>query len=454
MSSFLRMSEALPLLTRWRRPGREAELLLKQSVTRQWNLANGVFQTADGRERGGAVRVVLQDGRGSLVTTTAPVADGLPALLEQAALLAGQAAPDPHHTLPPAPPQSAGGSSFTTHQGPPPELPGAETVQSLLNRLMDRGRRLAPDGIRFLRAWIRQGEVVTELANTRGFTGHHRSGLFILGLLLADAGGGTEPLLHEEPFTAGEDPDTDRFLEAALARAAGLFGPMASSPAATGTLVLAPEAAAPLLLALASRFVPTLRRTNEDRPLPVGTRVASGGITLVDDGLHPRGLRSAPFDGEGTVSGTTVLVRDGIFQTLVHDRRSASRAGIRSTGNAVRDSYRECPAPGLTTLVLRAQPDLGEDDLLSDTRRGFFAVKASPPDPDRLEAGLLSVRLRGQLIRDGRLHTPAAPVRLQLPLDDLLPRLAAAAGRPKLIALDGCVETPLVRVDGVQLEPC
>jgi len=452
MSRVFGMNEALPLLTRWRCSGREAELLLKQSVTRQWSLADGVFQTADGRERGGAVRVVLQDGRGSLVTTAVPSADGLPSLLEQAALLAGQAAPDPHQTLAPEPPQSVDSSSFTTFQGPPPELPGAGTVQNLLNRLMDQGRRLAPNGIRFLRVWIRQGEVVTELSNTRGFTGHHRSGLLSLGLLLADPGGGTEPLLHEEPFTAGVDPDTNRFLETALARAGGLFGPVASSPVSTGTLVLTPEAAAPLLLALASRFVPAPHRANEDRLPPIGTRVAASGITLVDDGRHPRGLRSAPFDGEGTVSGTTVLVRDGILQSMVHDRRSASRAGTPSTGNAVRDSYREWPAPGLTTLVLRAHPDLGEDDLLGDTRRGFFAVEASPPDPDRLETGLLSVRLRGRLIRNGRLHTPAAPVRLQLPLDDLLPRLAAAAGQAKLIALDGCVETPLVRLDGVRLE--
>jgi len=452
MSRVFGMNEALPLLTRWRRSGREAELLLKQSVTRLWSLANGVFQTADGRERGGAVRVVLQDGRGSLVTITAPRADGLPSLLEQAAFLAWQAAPDPHLTLAPAPPQSVDSSSVTTFQGPPPELPGAETVQDLLNLLMDQGRRLAPNGIGFLRACIRQGEVVTELANTRGFTGRHRSGLLSLGLLLADAGGGTEPLLHEEQFTAGEDPDTNRFLETALARTGGLFGPVVSCPASTGTLVLTPEAAAPLLLALASCFVPTPRRTNEDRLPPIGSRVAANGITLVDDGLHPRGLRSAPFDGEGTVSGTTVLVRDGIFQTMVHDRRSASRSGTSSTGNAVRDSYRQWPAPGLTTLVLRPQPDLGEDNLLSDTRRGFFAVEASPPDPDRLEAGLLSVRLRGRLIRNGRLHTPAAPVRLQLPIDDLLPRIVAAAGRPKLIALDGCVETPLVRLDGVRLE--
>lgn len=452
MSSFLRMDEALPLLTRWRRSGREAELLLKQSVTRQWSLANGVFQTADGRECGGAVRVVLQDGRGSLVTTTAPRADGLPALLEQAASLAGQAAPDPHQTLPPAPPETDDGSSFTTHQGPPPELPGADTVRNRLSRLLDRGRRLAPSGIRFLRVWIRQGDVVTELANTRGFVGHHRSELFSLGVLLADAGGGTEPLTHEEPFTAAEDPDTDRFLEAALVRAAGLFGPVTSSPASAGPLVLTPEAAAPLLLALGSRFVPPPHGGGQTSFPPAGTPVAQSGITLVDDGRHPRGLRSAPFDGEGTVAGTTVLVRDGLFQTMVHDRRSASMHGTRSTGNAVRDSYREWPAPGLTTLVLRPQPYLDEDNLLSDTGLGFFAVEASSPDPDRLEAGLLSVSLRGRLIRDGRLHTPTAPLRLRIPLDDLLPRIVATAGRPKLIALDGCVETPLVRLDGVRLE--
>ncbi len=182
--------------------------------------------------------------------------------------------------------------------------------------------------------------------------------------------------------------------------------------------------------------------------------MAPAGITLADDGRHPGGPRSAPFDGEGTATDTTVLVRDGILQSLVHDRRSASRSGTRSTGNAVRDSYRQGPAPGLTTLVLHPRPDLTEDDLLGDISRGLYAVVAAPPDPDRLEAGIFSIRFRGRLINRGRLLSPTGPVAFRLPLDDLLPRLRAAAGRPRLIALDGGVETPLLRLDGVRLDSC
>lgn len=454
MNTFMRMDDVMPLLRRQPTSGQGVELFLKQTVNRQWSLAGGQFQTEDGREQGGAIRVVLPDGRSSLVTITRPCPAQLPLYLDQAVEQAGHAAPDPHLILAGPPQERSGDPPFCTYQGPPPVLGEAAETQNLLVRVLETGNRLAGTGARFRRAWINQGELVTELANTSGFVGHQRSGWFSLGLLLAGESGETEPLIHEQLFTCGQEPDTDRFIEDALTRATGLFGALAGTGKEPQSLVLTPEAAAPMLLALGSRFVASPCGSTPTKTPAPGTRVARDEICLLDDGRHPGGLRSGPFDGEGTETRTTILVRDGIFQTMVHDCRTASRFGTVSTGNGVRDSYRQWPAPGLTTLVLRTRPGRSREDLLGTIPSGYYAVDAAPPDPDRLEAGLLSIRLRGRLIRHGRLHSPASPVRLRVPLDRLLPLLAGTAGRPKLVALDGCVESPLVRLDDVKLESC
>jgi predicted Zn-dependent protease len=442
----LSMADALPLLGKWRQTDGGAELLLKQSLTRHWSLERGVLQTSKGRERGAAVRVVLADGRSSLVAAAVPTINGLRRDLGQALLLARDSAPDPHLTLPGAvpgqdqlPPRPAGPS--------PAGRSASDTAKDILQRLQQSGSPAA----RILKCWVTMGDVVTELANTAGAIGYHRMELTSLGVLLA--GNHSEPLGHQELFPGIVTPDPQRFLEAALTRAAGVFGPPARAPGSRSVLVLTPEAAAPLLAAIGSRFVPLPDHPADVPPFAEpGVRVAQPGITLVDDGLHPGGLRNAAFDGEGTPARTTVLVRDGVMESLVHDRRSASRAGTSSTGNAIRDSYRQWPVPGLTTLVLRPLSGLVEDDLTSDVSRGLCAIDAAPPDPDRLAAGLFSIRLRGRLIHNGRLRSPAGPVRFQLPLAELLPRLRAAAGQPRTVVLDGCVESPMIRLDGVLLE--
>ncbi len=236
--SALTMTDALPLLDHWPKAGGAAELLLKQSRSRLWSMAGGIMDTARGRERGSAVRVVLPDGRCSLVTAASPSFARLTRDLDRARLLAELTAPDPHLTLPgPAP--DAGLQPLPATGGSPAELFGEDAARALLDRLLEPDTRCA----RVVKAWVRQAEVGTELVNSTGFTGSHRGILTSLGVLLD--GGGEEPLVHEELLTAGAVPAPDRFLETARSRAAGIFGARGTPPGPTGSLVLTPEAAGP-----------------------------------------------------------------------------------------------------------------------------------------------------------------------------------------------------------------
>lgn len=57
-------------------------------------------------------------------------------------------------------------------------------------------------------------------------------------------------------------------------------------------------------------------------------------IDLWDDATDPRSL-GRPYDAEGTPKRRVDLVRGGITVGLVHDRRSASLAGVESTGSSI-----------------------------------------------------------------------------------------------------------------------
>ena len=80
----------------------------------------------------------------------------------------------------------------------------------------------------------------------------------------------------------------------------------------------------------------------------VGEQVAAAQVRLVDDGLHPDGMASAPFDDEGVPHELTPLIEEGVLRGFLHNSYTARRegGGARSTGNASRGSYRAAPGRG------------------------------------------------------------------------------------------------------------
>ena len=65
-----------------------------------------------------------------------------------------------------------------------------------------------------------------------------------------------------------------------------------------------------------------------------GEEIASGCVTLVDDPLMPWGPSSRPFDREGAATYTKNVIEGGVLKTLLHNRKTAKKAGVKTTGNA------------------------------------------------------------------------------------------------------------------------
>ena len=82
----------------------------------------------------------------------------------------------------------------------------------------------------------------------------------------------------------------------------------------------------------------------------LGEAVGSAALTLADDGADPAGSQLGPFDGEGTPTGSTTLIRAGELSAYLHDSYTARREGgdVRSTANAARRAIarrRRCRPP-------------------------------------------------------------------------------------------------------------
>jgi PmbA protein len=90
-----------------------------------------------------------------------------------------------------------------------------------------------------------------------------------------------------------------------------------------------------------------------------GERLFSPLLSIVDDGLYPKGISTSPIDGEGMTSQRTPLVTKGEVLGYLYDRYWANRekvslAGVqvRSTGNSRRSSIKSPPGMGISNFFI------------------------------------------------------------------------------------------------------
>jgi PmbA protein len=104
----------------------------------------------------------------------------------------------------------------------------------------------------------------------------------------------------------------------------------------------------------------------------LGEQIFAGGITIIDDPLRPRGLRSQPFDAEGVATSRRALVENGVLKSWILDCASARELGLETTGHAQR-GVSSVPSPGATNLHLepgRATPQ----ELIADIEDGLYVT--------------------------------------------------------------------------------
>ena len=101
----------------------------------------------------------------------------------------------------------------------------------------------------------------------------------------------------------------------------------------------------------------------------MGQRVASPGVTVVDDGTIANRRGSLSVDDEGTPTQTTTLIEDGILVGYMQDRQNARLMGMKPTGNGRRQSYAHIPMPRMTnTIMLAGNGRPGRDPRLGEER--------------------------------------------------------------------------------------
>ena len=137
----------------------------------------------------------------------------------------------------------------------------------------------------------------------------------------------------------------------------------------------------------------------------LGKKVASELVTVVDDGTIMNRRGSLNVDDEGTPTGRTVLIENGVLTGYMQDRLNARLMGMAPTGNGRRESYAHPPLPRMTnTFMLAGQDD--PEEIMRSVKHGLYAVSFGGGQVDITSGKFVFSASEAYLIEDGRVTAP------------------------------------------------
>jgi PmbA protein len=139
----------------------------------------------------------------------------------------------------------------------------------------------------------------------------------------------------------------------------------------------------------------------------LGQPVFAAGISIHDDPLRKRGLRSRAFDGEGLPVKPSALVEDGVLMTWLAESASARQLGIAPTGHAVR-GVGGSPGAGPSNLYLAAGT-ASREQLLARFPRAILVTELIGQGVNGV-TGDYSRGAAGFLIENGEIVGPVAEI--------------------------------------------
>jgi len=111
------------------------------------------------------------------------------------------------------------------------------------------------------------------------------------------------------------------------------------------------------------------------------------------------------IDDEGTPSGRTVMIEDGVLTGFIQDRMNARLMGVPATGNGRRQSFAHAPMPRMTNTVMLGGTSEPEE-IIRSVSRGLYAVNFGGGSVDITSGKFVFSASEAYLIEGGRVTVP------------------------------------------------
>ncbi|HEY7985937.1 MAG TPA: metalloprotease TldD [Methylophilaceae bacterium] len=169
----------------------------------------------------------------------------------------------------------------------------------------------------------------------------------------------------------------------------------------------------------------------------IGQKVASEGVTVIDDGTIADRRGSLNIDDEGNPTQRNVLIENGILKGYLQDTLNARLMNMPLTGSARRESYAHIPMPRMTNTVM-LNGDKSPEEIIKSVKKGLYAVNFGGGQVDITSGKFVFSAAEAWMIEDGKLTYPVKGATLIGNGPDVLTRVSMIGND---MALDSGVGT-------------
>jgi PmbA protein len=372
------------------------------------------------RELGLALRV-LKQGRLGFAYLFGPTPEGLSRLADRALELADQSDVDPNYSFHPestvaAPDLKLFDESLETI----PEKDKIAHAREMEHSALSCDPRIK----KARRAEYEEVTGYVSLTNSRGLNLEREDTRCSMSIMILAEDNGSSEMgweLAAARFYNDLDPITTGL--SAAKRSIQMLG---GRPISTGRLpaVLENRVVIDMLGAWASSFFgESVYKGKSFLKGKINETVASPSIQLIDDGLYPRGMGSAPFDDEGTPQAKTILVKDGTLVSYLFDGYWARKMDAAPTGNSFRSQLSSPPTTSVSNLFL--DPGCSSpEQLLRKMDDGLFITEVMGAHTIDPVSGEFSLGASGMRIQNGEATFPVKGVTISGTIYDLFSAVA------------------------------
>lgn len=381
----------------------EAEMYYEKSTSFNCTIFEGEIDSCETSEEGGVSFRGLYNGRMGYAYTEKIDHDSISFLTDQAKENASILDEDDGTTI------FEGSDAYNTHSYYNEKLEEVSTEEkiALIQSIEKKVLAFDPKIVRLNYCVLQDFSSEKILANNKGLAiDEKQNGLVIFVSAVAQDGeemktGSAVKLTRD--FSA---IDADAFAKKVAEEALAQLGEQ-SIPAKKYPVIMRHDASASLLATLTPIF--SAENTQKGQSLlkdKVGETIASPAYTLIDDPYHPDSLQGTNFDGEGVATKKQMIVEAGTLKTLFHNRKTAKKDGVKTTGNARKSSYKGTLSVGPINLYI--QPgSKSKEDLISSVQEGVFITRlAGLHSGVNSISGDFSVAATGFYIKDGKISSP------------------------------------------------
>ena len=118
-------------------------------------------------------------------------------------------------------------------------------------------------------------------------------------------------------------------------------------------------------------------------------------------------MAGSNFDGEGVATKKRTIISNGTLETLLHNRKTAKKEGVETTGHARKSSYKSTFTVAPMNMYI-APGEKSKEELIASVEDGVLITGLSGlHSGTNTVSGDFSVAATGFHIKDGKIASPS-----------------------------------------------